>query len=81
MMQRVYSIRDLKSGFYPPSIQKNDDVAMRNFAFSMSNNEGVIGFAPQDFDFYYLGEFDEEKGLFVQNGLPVLIMNGSEAVK
>lgn len=81
MMQRVYAIRDLKSGFYPPSIQKNDEVAMRNFAFSVSNNDVIIGFNPSDFDFYYLGDFDEERGIFVQNDLPKLIMNGSECVK
>lgn len=79
MKQKVYSIRDLKAGFWPPQIQVNDEIAKRNFAFTVTNNDGVIGFQPSDFDLYYIGEFEEQTGVMIPADIPQLVMNGSEA--
>lgn len=78
MKQRLYSIRDLKAGFWQPNVQMNDEVAKRNFAFSVSNNEGVVGFQPSDFDLFYIGEFEEKTGTLIPVDIPQLLMNGSE---
>ena len=62
MIYPVVCVRDAKTGFYPPQIEQNLMSAKRNFAMMINNSEGVVGYAPNDFDFYYVADFDSEKG-------------------
>lgn len=57
-----YSMRDHKVGFMSPTLDINDATAYRNFAKAVSAPDGIIGFAPQDFDLFCIGEFDSETG-------------------
>ena len=54
MTYNLYSIRDVKTSFMAPHVDMNDEAAKRNFAMMVSNNPGVIGFQPKDFDLYYI---------------------------
>ena len=75
MVNKLYSIRDHKSGFYPPVVDTNDDTAKRNFSFAMNNNENYA-FAPADYDLYYVGSFDSETGLITCDHIPTLVASG-----
>lgn len=77
MKKRYYSIRDVKAGFMDLQPDVNDDTAKRNFAYAVNNVE-TIAFAPNDFDLYFVGEFDTNSGLFFPENIPVLVASGGE---
>ena len=62
MTYGVYSFRDNKVGFGQIWYDANDEVAKRGFAMMMTNSDGIMGFAPGDFDLFKIGEFDSETG-------------------
>lgn len=74
---KIYAIRDLNVGFNSPFVESGDAVAIRGFSYAMNNND-MMGFAPKDFDLYYLGEYDTEKGQIDAVDLPVLVIHGTE---
>ena len=75
MKYPMYSYRDVKVGFMPPQCDQSDQSAIRGFAFAINGNNGMMNFAPQDFDLYKVGEFDTDKGT-VKQITPVLIVSG-----
>lgn len=78
MKYGIYAIRDKHVGFMEPRLSINDKVAIRGFANTINNSPvgSDIGFAPGDFDFYKLGEFDTETALF-DTSIPVFLVSGS----
>lgn len=76
-MYRVYSVRDCNVGFNQPFVDRNDDCAVRGFAYAV-NNSDLMGFRPNDFDLYQIGEFDEELGKLTALDLPILVIHGTE---
>lgn len=63
MKWRVYSVRDGKAEFYfTPFTQKTHGEAERSFGDLAKNPKTSIGQHPEDFDLYYLGEFDDQTG-------------------
>ncbi len=62
MLVNLYSIRDRKAGFLLPTHDINDETAQRNFAFAVqSGNQMYLAF-PDDYDLYYVGQFDTDSG-------------------
>lgn len=76
MVYPVYSYRDAKVGFGAPTIDLNDQTAIRLFSYKVNNSDGLMGFAAQDWDLYKIGTFDSEKGVMVSE-TPVLVVSGS----
>lgn len=62
MIYPVCAIRDAKVGFYPPTVEQSVPAAVRNFAMMINNGDQLVGYAPGDFDFYHVADFDSEKG-------------------
>lgn len=76
MIYPIYCIRDNKVGFQPQLLLESSDVAAsRGFSYAI-NNEGLMNYAPSDFDLYKVGEFDTEKGT-ITPVLPSLVVSGS----
>lgn len=72
----VYSYRDAKAAFGTPFCDQSDVTAIRGFSYAINNRDGIMGFAPQDFDLYKIAEFDTDKG--TMKGLtPTLIVSGA----
>lgn len=65
MLLKVYSIRDAKGEVYnTPFFQKTHGEAERSFK-QVSNDEKTFIFQyPEDYDLYYLGQFDDQTGVF-----------------
>lgn len=61
MKYGVYCIRDLKSGWLSPTVDINDQVAIRNFVYAVQHNELFSDFA-NDYSLYKIGDFDTETG-------------------
>ena len=74
MKYPVFSIRDNKVGFMVPNCDQSRQSAIRNFSYAI-NNEGVMNYAPKDFDLYYVGEFDSDNGK-IMSVLPELVVSG-----
>lgn len=80
MKYPMYAIRDIKTTFFPPQVANNEEEAKRNFAMMVNNPSGVIGFAPKDFDLFYVGEWDSEKGVMDPVIPIVFVVTGSALV-
>lgn len=76
MKKFVYCIKDEKVGFLTPILEDNDQVAIRNFTYALSDEKNICNFAKSDFNLFLLGTFDTEKGMFTQDSVPELIASG-----
>lgn len=81
MLYGVYSIRDVKTGFMSPTIDVNDDSAIRNFHHSISQSEGILFTFSGDFSLYLIGKFDSDHGILDPVIPPVCIAEGSDSVR
>lgn len=79
MIYGIYSMRDKHTGFVSPTFDLNDQTASRNFSMALTKSDGILGFAPSDFDLYCLGSFDTDTGVIVPASLPQLVLTGSQA--
>lgn len=78
MKMNLYSIKDSKTGFMHPQVDLNHKSAIRNFELTLATVSGdtIMGFCPEDFDLYFVGEFDNESGLVSPLSAPELIKVG-----
>lgn len=44
MIYPMYSVRDVKTTFFPPQIAQNEEDAKRQFAMMINNGDSVLGF-------------------------------------
>lgn len=80
MDHSVYSLRDLKGEFLGPRVSPNEQLCRRDFAMLVNSGDGPMSFAPEDFELYYLGEFDGKTGIFSPCKVPEFICRGSDLV-
>lgn len=61
----MFSIRDAKAeSFNPPFFHTTHGEAERSFRTAVSDPKTVFNQYPDDFDMYYVGEFDTNTGKF-----------------
>lgn len=61
---KLYSVKDVKGAFAAPFLALNDYIAARNiksFITTQKGNEWAL--YPEDFELWYIGEFDELTGI------------------
>ena len=75
----MFSIRDTKTGFTPPTCDQSEQSAIRGFGFAVNNREGVMNYAPKDFDLFKVGEFDSDTGEIV-SCMPEFIVNATSLI-
>ena len=75
----VCCVLDRKAGFDGLQVFTNEDIAKRNFAYAI-NQAGIPNYAPSDFEFYKIGEFDPKTGTIKGLQVPELLMNGLDCV-
>lgn len=76
MKYGVYSIRDARTGFLPPTVDLNDSSAMRNFAHACMQKESLLFSHIEDYALCKIGEFDSSKGVITPQLVDV-ILDGS----
>lgn len=79
MIQRMYSIKDKLVGFLTPNTLINDDVAVRQFTIMVNSPNSGINPA-DDFDLFYIGDFDTEIGKMIST-IPKIVISGREVKK
>ena len=63
-MLKLYSIKDTKGGFSAPFLAQNDALAARNVKTVINSQKGSPeNLYPEDFELWYIGEFDEITGI------------------
>lgn len=81
MVYKVFGIRDVKAGFYnPPFHVKSHGEAERAFVQLVKDPKTTIAQFPNDFDLYFLGEFDDNNGMMASIEHPQLVMNAASAL-
>jgi hypothetical protein len=63
MTLKTYAIRDAKAEvFNTPFYQKTHGEAERSFKQLVSDAQSMVSKFPDDYDLYYLGEYDDQTG-------------------
>lgn len=71
MQLKIYSIRDAKSGiFNQPFFGHTHAEAERNFHVQANKDGSMVKEYPEDYDLYFLGEFDNETGKYAPLDTP-----------
>lgn len=78
----MYSIRDAAvSVYHPPYFQANDYEALRSFATVANDSKTSIHQHPQDYDLYYIGEYDDNTGKMSPLDTPQHLKKASEMMQ
>lgn len=63
MILRMYSIRDTKAEVFGAPFYKNTHgEAERDFQRLIRDEKSTVNQYPEDFDLYYLGDYDDQSG-------------------
>lgn len=63
MILKAFTIRDSKAEyFHPPFFQKTHGEAERSFKQLANDQKSTIWQFPEDYDLYFLGEYDDQTG-------------------
>lgn len=80
MIYGVYSVRDVKSGFLFPTVDVNDQVAIRDFVNSIASTEFVVSSYAKDLALYHIADFDSDTGRITSLDLPVHLFEAFDAL-
>lgn len=82
MILKMYSIRDAKAEiFITPFFKKTHGEAERDFQTAVNDSKTTLHKYPEDFDLYYLGEYDDQKGLTQPLDTPQHVAKAISAVE
>lgn len=71
MIKKVYSIRDAKASvFNQPFFKITHGEAERDFHRLVNDDKSMVWQYPDDYDLYYLGTYDDVKGVFTSLETP-----------
>lgn len=81
MIYGVYSIRDVKTGFMTPTIEVNDEAAVRNFSHAVVNSDSILFSFATDFALYRIGSFDSDSASLSPEKVPVHLYDAAAAIR
>lgn len=71
MQLKAYSVRDQKGEvFHTPFFKKTHGEAERDFTALVRDNKSTLNQFPDDFDLYFVGHYDDQKGTFMSLDTP-----------
>lgn len=71
MTQKIYSIRDSKAEYFTqPFFKKTHGEAERDFTQLVNDEKSNLHAFPEDFDLYYLGDYDTSSGKMIPIDTP-----------
>lgn len=77
MRFNVYAIRDIHTGFMTPTVDQNDQSAIRNFRHGVMQSASLMNSHPEHFSLCRIGEYDTETAELVPC-LPVHLADATE---
>lgn len=77
MILKAFSIRDAKAeAFKPPFFKTTHGEAERDFTELVRDEKTTPGKYPEDFDLYFVGEYDDTTGLMASLQEPQRVIKG-----
>lgn len=64
MKLKAFVIKDAINGFTTPDFKISEQVALRDFAYVVNQEKGLLAYKPEDYSLYCIGEYDTDKGQF-----------------
>lgn len=82
MIKKVYSIRDAKGEIFNfPWFKITHGEAERDFATLCRDEKSMVAMYPEDYDLYYLGDWDDVSGKFEPLDTPQHIVKAVQVIK
>lgn len=78
MKYKMFAVKDVHTGYLAPTLEINENVAIRNFV-EMVSKTGVVKQNAKDFDLREIGEYDTESGI-IYNVDEKVVYTGISAV-
>ncbi len=78
MKMNLYVIRDQRTSFMTPSVDFNDQSAVRNFEHAVLQKDSLFNTHAEDYSLYRIGQYDNESGRITPEEFPVLILDGKD---
>lgn len=78
MKMNMYVIRDQRTTYMTPSVDYNDQSAVRNFEHAVLNKDSLFNSHAEDYSLYRIGEYDNQTGRITPEESPVLILDGKD---
>lgn len=80
MILKAFSIRDAKSEIYnQPFFKRAHGEAERDFIQLCNDEKSQIASFPEDYDLYFLGDYDDSKGVFKPLDTPQHVLKAIDA--
>lgn len=81
METRIYSIRDQKSEIFNlPFHKKTHGEAERDFRSLVNDKNSMVHKYPEDFDLYYIGDYDDNTGRITPLDTPQHVIKAVQCV-
>lgn len=82
MLKKIYSVKDQKGEVYnQPFFQLTHGEAERSFRSLVNDPKSSVRDYPEDYDLYYLGDFDSTTGLLMPIDTPHHILKAVSCIK
>lgn len=81
MIRKIFSVRDSKAEcFHQPFFQSTHGEAERMFRTAVNDSKTQFFQYPEDFDLYFMGEYDDNTGKFVTLDTPQHVIKAISCV-
>ena len=82
MIRQMFSVRNAKGEFFnPPFISHTKGSAERTFQTLCNDPQSDIARYPEDYDLYYMGDFDDIKGTMIPLDTPEHLVKAVQLIK
>lgn len=82
MQLKIYSIRDSKGSVYnQPFFKRTHGEAERDFTELTKDEKSFVNKYPDDYDLYYVGDFDDQEGIITSLQTPQHIIKAVNCIK
>lgn len=79
---KAYSIRDQKGEIFNlPFFKITHGQAERDFESLVNDGKSSVNAYPEDYDLYHVGEYDDQKGIFVPLETPIHMIKAVQLYK
>ena len=84
MLLFIVSVKDRAADvFNRPFFVPHRNVAVRDFTDEVNRSavDNPLNKHPDDFDLYFLGQFDDSNGAFVREASPTVLVRGKDVIR
>lgn len=80
MIYHMYAVRDALTGYMTPTVDVNDQTALRNFSHALRRSQDIMNSNPQDFSLWRIASYDTDTGAIVPEQPLQLLVDGASVI-